>query len=183
MDAVFEPFDAVLRDGRKVHVREIRPTDEEAILQAFDRLAPGARYMRFMATIKSPNVGRLRSVLASFPERGMSIAAAVPGPEGIDIVGMSSFMLGHEPGSCEFAMAVLEAWGGAGLGRLLLGTLIEAARRRGLSAMHGFVLAENRPMLRLAERLGFEIARDPEDFGVRVCRLRLDAPPAPRSAP
>jgi hypothetical protein len=30
-------------------------------------------------------------------------------------------------------------------------------------------------MLRLAERLGFEVKRDPDDFGVRVCRLPLRA--------
>jgi hypothetical protein len=39
--------------------------------------------------------------------------------------------------------------------------------------MEGFVLAENEPMLRLARRLGFAIARDPEDASVRICRLDL----------
>ena len=54
-----------------------------------------------------------------------------------------------------------------------LGIFIEAARQRGLAEMTGFVLAENQPMLRLASRLGFEVARDPDDHAVRVCRLAL----------
>ncbi len=54
--------------------------------------------------------------------------------------------------------------------------LIDAAKRRGLQDMEGFVLAENKPMLRLAARLGFSIAPDPEDRTVRLCRLRLGAP-------
>ncbi len=51
--------------------------------------------------------------------------------------------------------------------------LIEAARRRGLREMVGYVLAENQPMLRLASRVGFEVARDPDDFTARICRLEL----------
>lgn len=183
METRFEPFDRELRDGRRVHVRAVLPTDEEEILQAFDRLGPDARYKRFMALVRTPNVERLRKALASFPAKGMAIAATVPAADGVDIVGTASFVLGHAPGSCEFAMAVTDGWGGAGLGGVLLSALVEAARRRGLAEMHGFVLADNGPMLRLAGRVGFAIARDPEDFGLRVCRLRLDAPAAPRTAP
>jgi acetyltransferase len=51
--------------------------------------------------------------------------------------------------------------------------LVEAARRRGLEEMEGFVLAENRGMLALAARLGFTQSRHPDDFSLRVCRLRL----------
>jgi len=39
--------------------------------------------------------------------------------------------------------------------------------------MEGFVLAVNQPMLRLARRLGFTIAHDPEDALVRLCSLHL----------
>jgi len=35
------------------------------------------------------------------------------------------------------------------------------------------VLAVNRPMLALASRLGFSIARDPDDDSVCNCRLNL----------
>jgi hypothetical protein len=42
--------------------------------------------------------------------------------------------------------------------------------------MEGFVLATNRSMLRLAERLGFSITRDREDASIHVCRLKLAVP-------
>jgi acetyltransferase len=41
--------------------------------------------------------------------------------------------------------------------------------------MEGFVLTENQPMLRLARRLGFSVAPDPEDPSIRICRLQLGA--------
>ncbi len=51
--------------------------------------------------------------------------------------------------------------------------LIDAAKRRGLEEMEGFVLAENTPMLALAKRVGFSVARDPDDPAIRICRLAL----------
>ncbi len=179
MDTRFEPIDVELRGGRLVHVRAVLPTDEEEILQAFDRLSPGARYMRFMGSVRTLNVERLRTALTSFPQRGMAIAATVPSVDGVDIVAAASFMLGEQPGTCEFAISVVDDWAGAGLGSAMLGALIRAARRRGLAEMHGDVLAENGAMLKLAEKLGFSIAAQPGDFSMRTCRLQLDAA-APR---
>jgi acetyltransferase len=172
VDTILEPVDIALRDGRAVHVRAILPSDEEEILQAFDRLGSHSRYMRFMHSVREVNVARLRTALNSMPEKGLAIVATVPAEDGIDIVGSATFMVGTGD-DCEFATTVAEDWAGAGLGRALMTILIDAARRRGLREMVGFVLAENQPMLRLATRLGFAVKRDPDDFSVCICRLSL----------
>ena len=169
----FEPIEMALRDGRRVLVRALGRADEEELLQAFDRLGADARYMRFMHAVREANVPRLRQVLDSFPEKGLAIAATVPASDGIDIVGSASFILGSDAGDCEFAVTVADAWAGAGLGRALMTALVDAARRRGLKEMVGYVLAENAPMLRLAARLGFAVKRDPDDFSQCICRLDL----------
>jgi acetyltransferase len=166
-------MDIVLKDGRAACVRAMLPTDEEELLQAFERLGPDGRYMRFLTAKRYANVERLRTVLASFPEKGFAVAATVAAEDGIDIVGTASFMRTGEAGGCEFAIAVLPAWAGAGLGRILLEAVIGAARDQGLAHMEGFVLAANRPMLALATRLGFRVAADPEDPSMRIARLDL----------
>jgi GNAT superfamily N-acetyltransferase len=172
METRFDPVDVTLRNGKTVRVRAIEPSDEEELLQAFERLGAHSRYMRFMHSVREANVPRLRTVLNAFPEKGLAIAATVPAEDGIDIVGAATFMVGTGD-DCEFATTVAEDWTGAGLGRTLMTLLIEAAKRRGLREMVGFVLAENRPMLGLASRLGFRAARDPDDFSVCICRLPL----------
>jgi acetyltransferase len=168
----FEPRELTLRDGRAVRIRALLPGDEEEILQAFERLGADSRYMRFMATVREPNVARLRAVLASFPERGFALAATAPAADGIDIVGAASVVLEDER-SGEFAMTVVESWAGAGLGRRLLEALVEVARARGLATLRGFVLGRNAPMLALAQRVGFESRRDPDDFNQRIVTLAL----------
>jgi RimJ/RimL family protein N-acetyltransferase len=177
-----EKRNVTLRDGRAVLIRELAASDEAEIVQAFDRMSEQARYMRFMRVVKQPNMQRLRSTLASFPASGIGLVATVPASDGFDIVGSAVAVIDRDPDTCEFAIHVAESFGGAGLAATLLRTLIEAAARRGLKTMTGFVLAENQPMLRLARRLGFDIARDPEDAAVRICRLPL-AGPAPDSLP
>jgi RimJ/RimL family protein N-acetyltransferase len=174
MHSSITDFDATLRDGRTVHLRAVRSSDEAELLQAFDRMSPDARYMRFMRSVREPNVEKLRKVLGSFPESGDGIVATVPAADGIDIVGSAIFVLGRDPSTCEFAINVGAEFGGAGLGGTLMAALIDAAKRRGLREMEGFVLAENKPMLRLAARLGFGVAPDPDDRTIRICRLRLD---------
>jgi acetyltransferase len=173
MESGFTDFDITLRDGRAVHVRAMRQADEAEILQAFDRLGADARYMRFMHTVREPNRERLRKVLASFPGNGFGIAATVPAADGYDIVGTATFVVGRDPAICEFAITTAADYGGAGLGRVLMNALIGAAKRRGLEEMEGFVLAANKPMLRLAARLGFTVSIDADDASVRICRLRL----------
>jgi acetyltransferase len=170
MDSGFTHFDFTLRDGRSVHVRAMRPSDEAAILKAFERLSPEARYMRFMRVMGDPNIERLRAALESFPESGLGIVAIFGSGE---IAGSAMFLIGGDRTSCEFATTVAGEYGGQGLGQALLTALIAAAKQRGLQEMEGFVLAKNRPMLKLAARLGFSLSPDPDDAAVRICRLRL----------
>jgi RimJ/RimL family protein N-acetyltransferase len=173
LDSGFADFDVTLRDGRAVHIRAMCPADEAELVQAFDRMSDDARYLRFMRFVREPNLERVRKALASFPEDGIGIVATVPAADGIDIVGSATYLVGSDRTTCEFAISVSTEFGGVGLASTLLTALIDAAKGRGMKEMEGFVLAMNQPMLRLARRLGFSIASDPEDRAVRVCRLRL----------
>ena len=173
MKSGFTAVDVTLRDGRVVHIRAMRPSDEAEILQAFDRLSADARYMRFMRVVREPNLERVRKTLASFPESGLGLVATIPAADGIDVVGAAIFVIGNNPATCEFAITIAAGYGGAGLGRTILTALVAAAKQRGLKEMEGFVLAANKPMLGLAARVGFDVSIDPDDRSIRLCRLRL----------
>ena len=110
-------------------MRTILPTDEKEFLQAFERMSEDARYMRFMRSVREPNVQRLREALNSFPEGGSGIVATVPAEDGSDIVGSAVFFI-EDPTTCEFAITVQSNFGGAGLASTLLTALIDAAVHR-----------------------------------------------------
>lgn len=137
MDSGFTHFDFTLRDGRSVHIRAMRPSDEAAILRAFERLSPEARYMRFMRVMGDPNIERLRAALESFPESGLGIVAIFGSGE---IAGAAMFLIGGDRPSCEFATTVAGQYGGQSLGQALLtaphrcGETARAAGNGGLRA-------------------------------------------------
>jgi len=171
-------FDITLRDGRAVHLRAMHLDDEAELLQAFERMSRDARYMRFMRVVREPNLEHLRKLLSSFPEGGIGVVATVPADDGVDIVGSAIAVFGSDGTGCEFAISVASLFGGAGLATALMTALIDEAARRGKTEMEGFVLAQNQPMLHLAQRLGFSVASDPDDASVRICRKRLGRPAA-----
>ena len=62
----------------------------------------------------------------------------------------------------EFAVLVGDAWQGKGIGSNLLEKCLSIAEKRGFKTVHGIVLHENKNMLALGKKLGFEIKRDPD---------------------
>ena len=66
------------------------------------------------------------------------------------------------------ALTVVDDWQARGLGSRMMNLLMDAARERGLKVMEGDVLASNRKMLRLCERLGFSRRRSSEDAGIVI---------------
>ena len=72
----------------------------------------------------------------------------------------------------EFAIIVRSDRKGEGLGYALLEKMVRYCRERGTRELVGQVLPDNRPMLELAQSLGFESRFSPEDGAVEV-RLAL----------
>jgi acetyltransferase len=75
--------------------------------------------------------------------------------------------------SCEFAIVIADEWQRKGLGRRMMGALIDVARSKGLREMMGHVLAHNHGMLALCAELGFSIADSAADPGVKRVALAL----------
>jgi hypothetical protein len=92
--------DITLCDGRVVRLRTACPADEAELLQAFERLSNDARYMRFMRAVREPDLERVRSALASFPEGGIGLVATVPAADGVDIVGSAVAVTPLRSGLC-----------------------------------------------------------------------------------
>jgi acetyltransferase len=90
-------------------------------------------------------------------------------------IGVCRYITLPDAVSCEFAIAVADAWQGRGLGWAMMTRLAQVARSRGLKTMTGTVLGANASMLALCEALGFVIHADADDAQLRVARLDLEA--------
>jgi acetyltransferase len=151
---------ALLRDGRAVHVRAVRAGDAETI-QAFVRaLSWQSRYERFFAPLRELTPQHLDSVLSA---PGLSLAAF---DDAGRIVALAQYAL--DAGDAEFALVVAEDWRVNGLGAFLLGLLKREAARSGARVLGGLMLSQNNAMRRLAQKLGLGFARDGDPALVRM---------------
>jgi RimJ/RimL family protein N-acetyltransferase len=146
----------VLDDGRELVLRPIAPADIDPIRAGFALLSPEEIRMRYQHPMKSLSEDYLHRL--THPHRGREIVLVVaePLPPGDALIGAVA-RLSQVDGlrEADFAILVSHFIAGHGVGKLLLKKLVTHARRRRLHAIHGDVLDENAPMLRLAETLGF----------------------------
>ena len=168
----YRSINVALRDGRSVTIRPIREDDAAGMQSAMARLSDEARYTRFMAPLKSLSPAMLERAVHPVASRDLALVAVAGDGADALIVGGARY-IGAEDDGCEFAVTITDDWQGAGLASRLMRTLIEEARTRGLKRMDGYVLASNRAMLALAQRLGFSVGPSEEGPSVRRVRLEL----------
>lgn len=87
------------------------------------------------------------------------------------IVADARFVQDDEGRSAEFAITVADDWQGRGLGAILLQRLARRAQALGVLQLHGRVLAENRAMQRVVQRLGGQVQALHDEPGVVQAQL------------
>jgi acetyltransferase len=160
------PF--TMRDGTTVTVRALRPEDEPLIIGLHGRTSEHTIRMRFFSLVKTLSRDSLIRLCQLDYDREMALAAVLTAGDEARIVGVARYYLHPATGSAEFALVVEDAHQRQGLGRHLLGRLIDVARERGVGTLFGLVLRENRPMLALTAALGFGPPETVEDDVVKV---------------
>jgi len=157
-----------LKDGREAIVRPIRPEDEPLIIALHAGHSEHTIRMRFFSMVKTLSRDSLIRLCHLDYNREMALTAVLRDDGGSRLLGVSRYYLNPETGDAEFALVVSDAYQRQGLGRHLMQRLIAVANERGVRRLVGQVLAENAPMLRLLDSLGFSPPVLVEDQVVRV---------------
>ncbi|MCU0896822.1 MAG: GNAT family N-acetyltransferase [Burkholderiales bacterium] len=151
-----------LWDGREVQVRPIRPEDAKAHQRAFAASGEEDRRMRYFTSLRElSDEAAARSTQIDY-DREMALVAVDPA-EPTELLGGARIIADPDNQTAEFAVSVRSAMKGTGLGPLALGMILDYAYDRGIKQVWGTVLRENKPMIAVAERLGFRKERDPDD--------------------
>ncbi|MGD8710979.1 MAG: GNAT family N-acetyltransferase, partial [Ectothiorhodospiraceae bacterium] len=162
-----------LPDGTDVTIRPIRPEDAE-IEQAFvSNLSAEAKYFRFMETLERLSPAMLARFTQIDYDREMALIAVRHDGDREEEIGVARYTMDPDEEGCEFALVVSDRERRRGLGSRLMHALMESARAKGLSRMHGEVLATNSNMLRLMRHLGFTSTTDEDDPGIRRVAVQL----------
>ncbi len=143
--------DAVLKDGLTVHIRPVRPDDNDRMVEMWHRLSPETIRMRFFAP-RQMNAEQMRF----FSNVDYKDRFALVAETGGRIVGVSRFdRLFDNLEAAEFAVVVEDAEQGRGIGTALVRALVEPAADMGIKGFEGDILRENSRMLQMMRDAGF----------------------------
>jgi acetyltransferase len=161
------------REGERFELRPIRPVDALLYRGFLAHVDANDIRLRFMAPRRNfPDEMGLRLSQLDY-DREMAFVALTAGGE---LAGVSRMVCDPDHRTAEYALLVRSDLKGRGLGTALMEILIDYARADGLERLDGLVLRENRGMLGLVGRIGFQSELDPEDPS--VVRTWLDIGPA-----
>jgi len=166
-------FPALPASAASITVRPIREGEAPLLRAMFDGLSGLSRVRRFHAGVVSLPVAWIDRLAHPDP-RTEAVLLAVAVENGREVaVGEARHAVDADPfGDHELAIAVADAWQGRGVGDALMHGLEADARRRGVRRLHGDLLHDNVPMLRLLRRRGWTVARHPGD--PRLARAAFD---------
>ncbi len=176
-----------LTDGTLIRVRALRPEDRDKLRNGFARLSPESKYRRFFSAPATLSEATLDYLTQTDGRNHVAIGAEL-GDAGADTsygIGIARFVrLAEDPTTAEAAVAVIDEMQHRGVGRLLLGELVRAAREREVTTFVCHVLPENEPIKSLLQQLDDQATPQLED-GVLTYRLSLPEtlPDAPGEAP
>ena len=155
--AVADGTPAVLRDGSKVLIRQVRGSDAPLLADGFARLSTRSRQMRFLTTKHTLSAAELRFFTEVDHHDHEAIGALSPA-DGHG-VGIARYI--RDPGDpkmADIAVTIADDWQGRGLGTELLARLSGHARQAGICRFTATVAYGNAAMARLLRNMGAELA-------------------------
>jgi protein lysine acetyltransferase len=148
------PVEVTLRDGARLHIRPILPSDRGKLADTQPGFSRESHYKRFFSAppLSDKVVQYLVDVDYGDHFAWVALAADDPGEPGVASARYIRERAAHD--TAEVAFSVIDDYQGRGIGMLLFGALGVAAAENGIRHFRARVLAENEPMRAILRRAG-----------------------------
>ena len=156
--------DVVLRNGRTLRIRPVRPEDREEVLALFLGMSRESLYMRFFDT-RTPDAALRDAPTDVDYENDFGVVGELGG--GIGAIA-HYFRSRRNPKVAEVAFAIADRAQGCGIGTRLLEKLAEVARTKNIERFQAEVLPDNQKMLDVFLCSGFEVTSKTAEGEVSV---------------
>ena len=143
----------ILRSGRRVEIRALRPQDRNKMLAAVGRTSTQSLYRRFFAVRRHFSEAETSFFLDIDFVNHVGLVAVIDENGTPAIVGGGRYVV-SKSGQAEVAFAVVDQYQGQGIGAALMRHLTAIARESGLRELVAEVLPDNVAMLKVFEKSG-----------------------------
>ena len=145
--------------GLEVFLRPVRLSDEPLLKDFFYSLSDQSLYRRFISMRKDMPHERLQEFVVIDYTKEMVILATVREEEKEKVVGVGQYGINEANHTAEVSLVVRDDHQNKGVGTEVLSYLTFLAKREGFYGFTAEVLLENKPMLHLFEKMGFDIQK------------------------
>ncbi len=157
----------VLRTGRRVEIRALRPEDRSDLLAAVDRTSTESLYRRFFGVRRGFTEQEVDFFLNVDFANHVALVAVVE-ESGLPVIAGGGRYIILQPGKAEVAFAVVDQYQGKGIGGALMRHLAAIARGTGITELIADVLSDNIPMLKVFEKGGCRVSTKRDSQVVHV---------------
>ncbi|MHB8780727.1 MAG: GNAT family N-acetyltransferase [Candidatus Geothermincolia bacterium] len=147
------------KQGSEYLLRPVKISDEPGIKDFFYSLSDECMRRRFVSQRMDMPHDRLQEFVIIDYSREMVILATVQEGDSEIVAGLGQYSINQDLHTAEVAFVVRDRYQNDGIGWELLNYLTHLARRQGLIGFTAEVLAENKPMLHLFNKMGFDMER------------------------
>jgi RimJ/RimL family protein N-acetyltransferase len=151
----------MLRDGRRIKIRALRPEDRDRLVEAVDHTSQQSLYRRFFGAKRNFTEKEIRFFLNVDFVNHVALVAVAEEDGHPTIVGGGRYVV-TAPGTAEVAFMVVDRYQGQGIGAVLMRHLSLIAREAGLRELTAEVLASNKAMLKVFEKCGLPLSAKTE---------------------
>jgi RimJ/RimL family protein N-acetyltransferase len=157
----------LLRDGRRIEIRALKPDDRDDLLAAVARTSAESLYRRFFGPKRSFSAKEVDFFTNVDFSSHVALVAVTTEDDHPAIVGGGRYVV-IAPTQAEVAFIIIDQYQGLGIGTLLLRHLAMIARDAGLNEFVAEVLSDNGSMLDVFEHSGMRFQTRQEGGVVHV---------------
>lgn len=158
------------KTGLEIFLRPVRISDEPLLKDFFYSLSDNTMYQRFVSHRKDMPHEHLQEFVAIDYSMKMVILAVLKEKEKERVVGLGQYSIDNATRTAEVAFVVTDEYQNRGIGTELLSYLIHLGVKEGILGFRAEVLLENRPMLHLFQKAGFEVEGSGNEG---ICSVKL----------
>ena len=152
----------LIRRGRSVLLRPIRPEDEPMHEEMFRTFSAETRRFRFFGPVKESHEMLSRYTQIDY-DREMAIIAELTEGDRKKMAGVVRLIADPYNETAEYAIVIGDPWHKLGLGTVMTRYILEIARARGIKKVYAYALEDNLAMIQLFKKFNFIFRRE-EDY-------------------
>jgi acetyltransferase len=146
-----------LKDGSRVFIRPIKPSDGPLIVDIFQKLSPQTIYFRFLTHLDRLRPELVKNLVEIDYSTHFALAAVVRDGEEESIVGTCRYIAAEKMDHAELTIVLRDDWQRKGLGREMAARVVAAARAKGITTVEIAFDSRNEGMKRLFASLGYPV--------------------------